>query len=270
MPSPQSDIYFFHVPKTAGSSLSLMLRELYHPSECCPAQTVRELVNMNADHVPGFRCYTGHLFTLLQPLARREIPTVTILRDPFEQTMSLIRHCQRIDFIAGLRPPLLARGLEKTWKVWPRLRSRIEKAWCPVVMNNFQTRVLGGDITHPGRLSSTYSGLTYPFLSPDFCSPHLNMDQLLANAKERLQRMAVVGTVERYAETIEAIFAFLQAPLPSTMPWVNSGRSATNRKIKWRDSGMVCKEFAALIERQNEYDYELYRFAGELLEKQQT
>lgn len=266
MSEPRTDIYFFHVPKTAGSSLSRMIRAAYLPADCCPAQTVRELVAMRPERVPGYRCYTGHLFTLLEPLAGRKLPTVTVLRDPFEQTMSLIRHCQRIDFVAGLRAPLLARGLEKAWKTWPTLRRRIEAAWCPVVMNNFQTRVLGSDVVHPGRLRRTYYGLTYPFLGPEFCDPRLDMDALLDRAKERLRAMAAVGTVERHAETVEAIFDVIGVDRPPTIPWINAGRPPSLRHCRWRDSGIVSHDFAALIDSQNRHDAELHRFAGELLD----
>lgn len=266
MNQPRTDIHFYHVPKTAGSSLSLMIRATYPAAECCPAQTVRELVALRPDRVPGYRCYTGHLFTLLEPLAGRTIPTVTVLRDPFEQTMSLIRHCQRFDLVAGIRGPLIARGLEKAWKWWPALRQRIEAGWCPVVMNNFQTRVLGSEIEHPGRLSRNYYGFTYPFLNPGFSSPDVDMDAIFERAKARLRSMAVVGTVERYAETVGAIFGMLGAKPPQVMQWHNSGRGTADRHRGYRESGLVLDQFARLIDEQNHYDSALHRFAGELLD----
>jgi hypothetical protein len=153
---------------------------------------------MNPAMVPAYRCYTGHFFSLLEPLAGRPLPTVTVLRDPFEQTVSLIRHCQRIDRIAGVIAPLYARGLEQAWKRLPLLRKAIEKRWVPVVMNNFQTRVLWQLISGiPDKLKADYYGITYPFLEPAFSSPDADMDQLFEKAKARLDKMAVVGTVER-------------------------------------------------------------------------
>lgn len=256
--TPSSDIHFWHIPKTAGTSVAGLIRRAYPASECIPAHSARELIAMRATDISSYRCFTGHFFSLLEPLVGRRLPTVTILRDPVEQTLSLLRHCQRYVPGAGFLAPLLARSLPVLWECFPPIRSRIENAWCPVLMNNFQTRVLAGEFPVPRRLDLNFYGLTYPFLEPSFCSPEANLDALYARAVQRLESMVVVGTVERLEETVRQICRVFSLPTPSDIPRENGSRRGARR---------VSSKFLALLEDQNRYDLRLYRLATELLER---
>lgn len=235
-----------------------MIRRAYPSGECIPAHTVRELVAMRAADIPNYRCYTGHFFSLLEPLVGRSLPTVTILRDPVEQTLSLLRHCQRYVPGAGLLSPLLARTVPFVWENVPARRSSIEKHWCPVLMNNFQTRVLGSDMATPRRLGRSFYGMTYPFLEPSFCSPDADLEALYARAVARLESMAVVGIVERFRESVDMIFRFLGLASPAELPRENVSKPALHR---------FGSDFRELIEDQNSYDFRLYEHAMRLLDR---
>lgn len=254
---PSSEIHFWHIPKTAGTSLAGMIRRAYPADECIPAHTARELAAMRPEQVSRYRCYTGHFFSLLELLAGRSLPTVTILRDPVQQTLSLLRHCQRYVSSAGLVAPLTARLLPFLWEKMPAQRASIEKLWCPVLMNNFQTRVLGSEIRLPEALGRNFYGLTYPFMEQTFCDPRADMDALYARAVKRLRSMAVVGTAERFSESVGCIFRILGVMAPTALPHENVSES------NWRPSA----EFLDLVERQNVYDRKLHSLAVELLDR---
>ena len=256
--TPHSEIHFWHIPKTAGTSVAGLIRRAYPPSECIPAHTARDLLAMRAADIPDYRCFTGHFFSLLEPLVGRCLPTVTILRDPVQQTLSLLRHCQRYVPGAGLFAPFLTRSLSFVWEHFPPSRSRIENAWCPVLMNNFQTRVLAGEFPTPARLGRNFYGLTYPFLERSFCSPEVDLDQLYARAVQRLESMVVVGTVERLEETVCRICELFGLAVPTDIPRENVARNRTP---------LVSSKFLALVEEQNRYDFRLYRLATELMER---
>jgi hypothetical protein len=256
--TPSSEIHFWHIPKSAGTSVASLIRRAYPASECIPAHTARDLLAMKAADIPNYRCFTGHFFSLLEPLVGRRLPTVTILRDPVEQTLSLLRHCQRYVPGAGFLAPLLARSLPVLWECFPPIRSRIENAWCPVLMNNFQTRVLAGEFPMPPQIGPNFYCLTYPFLERSFCSPEADMDALYARAVQRLESMVVVGTVERLEETVRQISRRFGLPRPRDIPRENVSRYRTHR---------VSAKFLALLEEQNRYDFRLHRLATELLER---
>lgn len=255
--TPSSEIHFWHIPKTAGTSVAGMIRRAYPSGECIPAHTVRELIAMRATDIPKFRCYTGHFFSLLEPLVGRPLPTVTILRDPVEQTLSLLRHCQRYVPGAGLLSPSMARIIPLVWEKLARQRPSIERRWCPVLMNNFQTRVLGSDIRMPQNLACDFYVMTYPFLEPSFCSPNADLEALYDRAVERLESMAVVGTVENLSETTALIFRLIGLPAPLVLPQDNKSfrRYAPS------------PAFLELIKKQNYYDFRLHKLATELLEQ---
>lgn len=257
---PTSEIHFWHIPKTAGTSVAGMIRRAYPASECIPAHTARELVAMSADNVPNYNCYTGHFFSILEPLVGRRLPTVTILRDPVEQTLSLLRHCQRYVPGAGLLAPFLARSLPVVWERFPPIRPRIENAWCPVLMNNFQTRVLGSEIRVPDRLPKNFYGMTYPFLDPDFCSDRADLEALYERAVARLESMAVVGTVEQLPETVGLIFKLLGIEPPQLLAKDNIG---TNSHVH-------SPQFLELVSKENVYDIRLYRLGARMLQSQLT
>ncbi len=252
------EIHFWHIPKTAGTSVAGVIRRAYPPGECIPAHTVRELVAMRAADVPNYRCYTGHFFSLLEPMVGRQLPTVTILRDPVEQTLSLLRHCQRYAPGAGLLSPLVARFLPLVWENFPSRRPSIEKRWCPFIMNNFQTRVLGSDIAMPRKLDRNFYGMTYPFLEPSFCSPDADLETLYARAVARLESMTVVGTVERLRESVDMIFRLLGLAPPAELPHENVSKPASHQ------FGVALRE---LIEDQNSYDFRLHKHATRLLDR---
>jgi hypothetical protein len=255
--SPLTEIHFWHIPKTAGTSIAGLIRRAYPQEDCIPAHTAMEILALPRKDVPKYRCYTGHFFSLLEPLVGRPLPTVTILRDPVRQSLSLLRHCQRHVPGAGWVAPLAARSLEFAWKNIPSCRRSIEKAWCPVLMNNFQTRVLGSDIQMPVDLRHNFYGMTYPFLEAAFCDPNADMEVIYDRAVARLETMALVGTVERLPETITLLRHLLGVELPAEVPRENANL-CTNPPSQ---------ELMELVEKFNTYDSRLHRHATLMLER---
>jgi len=151
----------------------------------------------------------------------------------------------------------MSRVIPFLWERLPRQRLTIERRWCPVLMNNFQTRVLGSNIPMPQYLGCDFYGMTYPLLEPSFCSTDADLDALYDRAVERLESMAVVGTVERLSETVALIFRLIGLPAPLVLPEDNkaSRRSAPSTA------------FMELIKKQNYYDFRLHKLAAELLDR---
>jgi hypothetical protein len=91
MPAPDRDLYFFHIPKTAGSSLGSFLRSVYPKEDRMPFVEMRHLTTANREFINKHRYFQSHVGNLLYPFLDRDIPTITFLRDPFEQSVSRLR-----------------------------------------------------------------------------------------------------------------------------------------------------------------------------------
>jgi hypothetical protein len=101
------DRYFFvHVMKTAGGTFRRNLRENFAPDELYPARGVDEpkvaywlierLTALPAERRERIRMYTGHFPYVVSQLLGVELVTLTLLRDPVERTLSLLRQRQHL------------------------------------------------------------------------------------------------------------------------------------------------------------------------------
>ncbi|BDI31147.1 hypothetical protein CCAX7_31980 [Capsulimonas corticalis] len=258
-PSPP-DIYFLHIPKTAGSSLAAMIRDAYPVQERLHVHQWNHIVRMDRDRIQQYRCYTGHFGTSFYSLLDRNIATITLLRDPCERSISHLLHAER-DW---------ERKLRGVWWIAPRwMRRKFRDGWTKPhttsVMGNFQTRSLGVDVDLNPFLGKP-SEKDYGFLLRD-AQKGQTMEEILERAKRRLDTMAVVGTVERFSESLDLICDFLNIPAPETPPVENvaPGRSIQNR---YRASGEFPPEYIAAIDAANEYDRQLYEYANQLMDRQ--
>lgn len=84
-------LYFLHIPKTGGSSLTRLLEDSFAAAELWPVrQTVDLAVSLRADTRPRL-AYAGHHGVSLPGLASAEMSVITVLRDPAERLWSEYR-----------------------------------------------------------------------------------------------------------------------------------------------------------------------------------
>jgi hypothetical protein len=88
-------IYFFHIPKTGGMSLRLLLADQYRDAERCPAHDWPDLAGIPQHAIESYRLFFGHFTANLKEYLPPSIRTMTFLRDPVERTISAIRHMIR-------------------------------------------------------------------------------------------------------------------------------------------------------------------------------
>lgn len=86
------DIYFLHIQKTAGTSVASVIRRAYAEEEEMPAYECPDLGKVPLPLLNSYSCYMGHCGTSLFSLLEREVSTVTVLRDPFERSVSHLLH----------------------------------------------------------------------------------------------------------------------------------------------------------------------------------
>jgi hypothetical protein len=88
-------VYFFHIPKTSGTSLHQSLLTAYGSEAVSPHLLWDDLVNGTYEPSERTRVITGHLGGLLPLWLRRWPRIVTMLRDPIARAVSHINEVQR-------------------------------------------------------------------------------------------------------------------------------------------------------------------------------
>ena len=266
MPGPDTDLYFFHIPKTAGSSLGSFLRSVYPKAMRMEFIRPCQLGTMHRSFINRHRYFHGHVGNLLYPFLDRDVPTFTFLRDPFEQSISRLRFMVIHNQNRKVFSFLLGCWLEfNRPKYGPLVHQLLDRAYALTGQANFQTQILG--IAPSSQMATT------PQLSHR--AVHRNklrqtrmrgMDCISDAAKRRLDSMAVVGTVEQFDESLGLVSDFLGVPKPETPPVerVAPGRSILS---SYRNDPTVTPALARIVERNIQYDIELHRYATELLQR---
>src|SRR5260370_13102886 len=81
-------VYFLHIPKTAGTSFTGLLQSNFEPDRVFPYHLVHFLIDASPERLATYQLFTGHFFYSLHLLLPRMPIYLTFLRDPVERTIS--------------------------------------------------------------------------------------------------------------------------------------------------------------------------------------
>jgi Sulfotransferase family len=124
-------LYFLHIPKTAGTSVTKWLTDHLDQGSICPAKNWDQLLMIDPQELAKYRLFAGHFGVDLEPFLQRKITTVTLLRDPLKRTISHYRHVRR-----DIEHPLHKHVLHQSFDMFV-----MDKANWPMI-DNFQARYL--------------------------------------------------------------------------------------------------------------------------------
>lgn len=180
-------LYFLHIPKTAGTAMRTFLETQFDAADVCPHLDMEAILPERPSALSGYRLICGHHGSYLTQLLGREPVTMTILREPVARSISHYRH------------------LKSCGKHW--LSDRVERAsfeefvcgefGAPELLN-FQTRFLAlSDIQtdhfgHSRLRICDAAGLIAKYTDT----------ALLDAARRRLDEMAFVGIQERFGDLL--------------------------------------------------------------------
>jgi hypothetical protein len=244
---PERQIFFVHIPKSAGSSLNQMLMEAYalpadYPHYNSTILLIKDPLRLKLPLLLGHIHYEV-ANTLLAP------PTIfTFLREPIERTISAF------EFMKANPETWLGQLAQGTISDFLNHEAVFQNE------NNVQTRMIGHEIPFP-RLWDAYreGRLT---AEQYFSNIQISMNQpatqkTLDLAKRRLESMAFFGFTETFGEDVEKLFQILGKTCPEVVR-----ANITPEKFRTRDT---CSEAEMdLILSANEYDIQLYEFAKSL------
>jgi len=236
-------VIFLHIPKAAGSTLNSVIERQFEAAATFKIDgfRIRESID-EFKKMPGAKRETikllhGHMFFGLHQFLPRPSTYITMLRDPVDRVIShyyhVLRHSNHY-----LHEEVKSRDMS--------LKDYVSSG-ISVELDNGQTRDISGEGIY--QIPFPNIGIGYGQCSTE----------MLERAKKHLrEHFAVVGFLERFDETLIL--------LKRTFGWGNpcyvKSNVGENRPYK-RD---ISKDTLKVIEKYNELDIELYKYAGEVFE----
>jgi hypothetical protein len=248
---PARAIYFQHIPKTAGTSLIRLLDQVFPAEEVCPAHLWSMLLRLPREGLRRYKLFRGHFYHHLHTYAPVKLTTFTFLRDPVERSLSHYEHILRD------RGHYFHERANRQGSLAAFLRDPQTAA----MITNFQTRGLGVDLD-PVRIALTLDSEALGRAELErrlesVLSQGETEAQLLARALARLRRMAFVGLVERYDESVRALFQTLGWKPVREVPRLNVSSNRLERR-------KLTSEERRLLEEHTRLDRALYEAATAL------
>jgi hypothetical protein len=240
-------LFFMHIPKTAGMSMRLYLREQYDVRDVCPALRWHGLLGREHE-LASFRLVLGHFRYNLRQLLAANARMLVMLRDPLRRTVSALQHLQRDpDFNLS---HTLAKGLS--------LSQMIRH---PVLMgsqSNVQARFLCASRS-PGDVSAYLKQELQQ--NPKADAGDREAPPRLQLAQDRLEQIEFVGLTENIGAIVSAMAQAMNFHPPLYFPFINEN---PNRADPLQD---LSDEDLAILRAHNEIDLEIYNYAKRLIER---
>jgi hypothetical protein len=264
-------VYYFHIPKTAGSSLRKLLISAYLPWQTAFVHRWT-IGRYTSGELGRLRCVITHAGGNLLPyVAQQGLQTVTMLRDPVERVISHI-HFQRAQL--RLMPHLFdkefiekyARHLHSDLHTWLNM---LEEDG--LFLRDLQVKQLGwmSDLRSFFREEDRARGNvpTQSEWNRAMSTPVTNAAVVAERAHRRLEQMTVVGITENFAASAELVCDLLGMPIPREIPRENIGHQRTGGFAEtYRET--TPPDIIARIEAANVDDRELYVHARERFAQQ--
>lgn len=234
--NPNEKIFFFHIMKTGGTTLTLMLDKQYAVSQICPARQWHQIERLSPDELRKYKVFRGH-FNIENLHAMPEIPfSITLIRNPVERVVSEYYQWRYGAPVLKPNPYHAISQLAQSCSLIEFARREAESGF---FINNRQTYQLALPRSMPSPLV---------VLTPD---------QVIEKAKENLEKFSLVGTTNLISRVIQILcFHFGWMP-PMQVPNLRLREEKAGDEI----SASVREELSEL----NRLDFLLYEQATELL-----
>jgi hypothetical protein len=214
-------VYFFHIPKTAGTSAYRFLEQSFPEAEICPWGLWDHLVTASKEDLGRWQVFRGHFLSHLESFLDRKLFTFTLLREPVARTISHYHHVRR-----SPEHPSHHHAVNMTLKEFclhPSTRHMVEnyqaiylaKAPCDV------RAVIGTLPLGYAERFQLQEFLQYP---DDFSGS----DRLLEVASKRLAEFEYVGITERLGQSLSEFSRMVGCAAPVVVERANLNPEGTS------------------------------------------
>jgi serine O-acetyltransferase len=272
--------FFVHLMKTGGTSFAFQLQRQFDSNEVYPSKgadrgdeadiagyvSVSRLLRLSPERRAAIRVYTGHFPFVASELLDLDLVTMTLLRDPVERTISVLKHFKRLsrryhsheldDIYAD--PFVFAHFIENH-------QTRMFS-----VTADDKPEAFGSNMSYWA--TASLLGLGKPPSDDDEVRDEIDRERAVAAAEssivdesrfkvaiEHLEKVDVIGFTEHYD-------AFI-AELRERFGWWPAGLDTKGKANLSREGWDVSPGLRDRIAADNAYDVELYRHARELVEQ---
>jgi hypothetical protein len=251
-------IYFSHVAKTGGTTVSAFLRTLFEKSDFWHrggGERWVDLLELTPERLQQFRIINGHFGGYIFKHYPLPLRYFTFVRDPLERAVSHHEHVLRD---SGHYLHTLANELA-TFGAYLR-----DERTQPTVVN-FQLRFIGATFD-PIAICRTLSATQLAGLELerhlDTAPPPQGIEELIQTANSRLDQMCFVGLTERFDESLTLLCETFGWPMPA-------GVEALNVNPRSRCANDLLSKDVHLLKRLNEAEIDLYQAAKARFEREQ-
>jgi len=248
-------LYFLHIPKTAGTSITNILENNFNHDKVFPEVIWPKLIENLPSDFSKYRLIRGHFGCWIYKLLPKTPVTITILRKPLEQTLSLYAHQLRA-FEAGDPESIIKHKNETLGEIFedPKRRLIFTNHQIRNLSLDFDIKALKNALKKEGKLTNEIRKQHRPKL------PSQNQEDLLKIAKEHLMGFAFFGIAEKFEESLFLLYyTFGWFPVHS-VPILNI--SPERKKIK-----DFSEEAANTVIKLTRFDEQLYEFAEKIFDE---
>ena len=240
-------LFFMHIPKTAGTSMRLYLRNQYRAEDVCPATRWQDLLGREGT-LKDFRLIQGHFRYNLRGLLPEGTRILTILREPLRRTLSAIRHLRRDPNFHHDHELAKSMTIAEILRHPHLMRSQ----------HNVQARFLCAS-RPPALVSTDLTRARTTSTMVDAGDAEAPPKLLLA--QERLASIAFVGLTEEIDTVLSDMAREMRYHPPTYFPRINED---SDRRDPLED--MSVEDFE-ILRRLNDVDLPLYEYASRLIQR---
>lgn len=260
-------IFYIHIMKTGGASLSLAMDPSFSPEERYPdapdvddvmtaKASIEALRTLPAERLARIRRFSVHMPFFVSQLVGPDVTTLTMLRAPVARVVSHLKQVKRTN------PTFESMTLEEIYDIPWLFHSYFDNYQAKAFSMSAYDLVTLLDPDERNYRLAQYGNHTYNASTPEaemlkavlyavgWDAP-IN-DKRLAIAKANLERVDILGFLDRFEELLSTLEREYGLDIQRCAPTNTGHEEATS------------PDLLARIEKDNQYDMELYRYAQTL------